>query len=138
MHILKKFAPRLEKRVSRPVAHKAAPSIRKGIITSREGTLPPRKPHTRGQQSSVLQAKVYLLKWSIFVVSALLFSPFLFFCFSLFLFILFLFSLFFSFFPLSFYFSICLFRFLFLFLFLFFSRLLNNFLKLFFKIKTFF
>ena len=97
-------SPRLGKKGSRQVAHRVAPPNPQGIITSRKGTLLPRKPHIRGRLSSILLAKVYILKWSMFVVSAL---PFFSFFFSIFLltvlsfFLFFLSSFFFrfSFFP---------------------------------------
>ena len=75
--------------------HRAALLMTKGIVTSRKGTLLPRKTHIRGQLLSILWAEVFIFKW--FVVSALFFPLFsLFFpCFLVFLFSFFpLFSLF--------------------------------------------
>ena len=82
-----------------------------------------RKPHIRGRLSSILEAKVYILRWSIFVVSAPPFFPlvFLFFFFSFLSFLLFFFSFpFFLFFLFFFFFNVFLF---FHFLFFFFLSL---------------
>ena len=69
-------------------------------ITSRKDTMLPRKPHIRGRLSSILCAKVYILKWSIFVVSLIVFLflfPLLFLLSSFFLSFSFFFFSFFSF-----------------------------------------
>ena len=65
-HILKKFAPRLGKKESRP-------GVSPNSLGNNEHSgkaLWPRENHTFEGGSPVFSRKVYILKWSIFVVSA--------------------------------------------------------------------
>ena len=107
VHILKKFGPRLRKKESRPVAHRAALLIPKRTITSRKGTMPPSKPHIRLQLQYSLGKSVHSEVVHFLSVRHHLFFLFLFFLF-------FLFRSFFLFFCISFFFFLFFLSFLFL------------------------